>query len=79
MLPEHLVSSHFRLSSPPPEATENSKNLPKGKTKLSDYEPDILISAKTLPGNTETYYLKNATVILKNVCIVWLKLKRLPA
>ncbi|HIC4508022.1 TPA: hypothetical protein ACW41E_004664, partial [Salmonella enterica subsp. enterica serovar Schwarzengrund] len=31
MLPEHLVSSHFRLSSPPPEATENSKNLPKGK------------------------------------------------
>ncbi|MCT6965370.1 hypothetical protein M1199_13180, partial [Salmonella enterica subsp. enterica serovar Oranienburg] len=45
MLPEHLVSSHFRLSSPPPEATENSKNLPKGKTKLSDYEPDILISA----------------------------------
>lgn len=45
MLPEHLVSSHFRLSSPPPEATENSKNLPQGKTKLSDFEPDILISA----------------------------------
>ncbi|EBG5914921.1 hypothetical protein FI291_05035 [Salmonella enterica subsp. enterica] len=45
MLPEHLVSSHFRLSSPPPEATENSKNLPKGKTKLSEFEPDVLISA----------------------------------
>lgn len=78
MLPEHLVSSHFRLSSPPPEATENSKNLPQGKTKLSDFEPDILISANAA-GNTETYYLKNATVILKNVCIAWLKLKRLPA
>lgn len=77
MLPEHLVSSHFHLSSPPSEAIENSKNLPQGKTKLSDYEPDILISANSA-GNPKTYYLKNATVILKNVCIVWLKLKRLP-
>ncbi|HAU3086630.1 TPA: hypothetical protein JDC27_001648 [Salmonella enterica subsp. salamae] len=47
MLPEHLVSSHFHLSSPPSEAIENSKNLPQGKTKLSDYEPDILISANS--------------------------------
>lgn len=78
MLPEHLVSSHFRLSSPPPEATENSKNLPQGKTKLSDYEPDILICANAT-GQHRNVYLKNATVILKNVCIVWLKLKRLPA
>ena len=45
MIHEQLVSSHFRLSSPPPEATENSKNLPKGKTKLCDFEPYILISA----------------------------------
>lgn len=45
MLPEHLVSSHFHLSTPQPQTTENSKNLTQGKIKLSDYEPDILISA----------------------------------
>ncbi|KYI91070.1 hypothetical protein AIZ11_24920, partial [Salmonella enterica subsp. enterica serovar Typhimurium] len=33
------------MSSPPPSATENSKNMPKGKTKLSDYEPENLNSA----------------------------------
>ncbi|EDW4404268.1 hypothetical protein AAB50_002800 [Salmonella enterica subsp. enterica] len=48
MLPEHLVSSHFRLSSPPPEATENSKNLPKGKTKLSELQAEGDIDAQTL-------------------------------
>lgn len=45
MLPEHLVSSHFRLSSPPLKPQKTVKNLPQGKTKLSDYEPDILICA----------------------------------
>ncbi|MCR5948385.1 hypothetical protein D6T91_21555 [Salmonella enterica subsp. houtenae] len=47
MLPEHLVSSHFRLASPPPDATEKSKNLTQGKIKLRDYEPDILISVNS--------------------------------
>ncbi|WP_079774714.1 hypothetical protein [Salmonella bongori] len=44
MLPEHLVSSHFHLSTPHPEAEGNSENLTQGKITLSDYEPDILIS-----------------------------------
>ncbi|HCW0178299.1 MULTISPECIES: hypothetical protein [Citrobacter] len=47
MLPEHLVPSHFHLSSPSTntEPVDNSENLNQGKRTLSDYEPDILISA----------------------------------
>ncbi|EHC80239.1 Putative inner membrane protein [Salmonella enterica subsp. enterica serovar Montevideo str. S5-403] len=51
-----------------------------GKRQTStQHETDSPAAISVSPGNTETYYLKNATVILKNVCIVWLKLKRLPA
>lgn len=47
MLPEHLVPSHFHLSSPSTNTNpaDNSENLTQGKRTLSDFEPDILISA----------------------------------
>ena len=47
MLPEHLVPPRFHLS-PAGQAegtAENDENLTQGKTTLSDYEADILISA----------------------------------
>ena len=47
MLPEHLVPSHFHLSSPATNTNpvDNSENLTQGKRTLSDYESDILISS----------------------------------
>lgn len=45
MLPEHLVPSRFHLARTPnnTHTTENRENLTQGKSKLSDYEPDILM------------------------------------
>lgn len=47
MLPEHLVPPRFHLSpeSQAEETAENDVNFTQGKTTLSDYEADILISA----------------------------------
>ena len=47
MLPEHLVPPRFHLSAEgqAEETAENDVNFTQGKTTLSDYEADILISA----------------------------------
>ncbi|MGE9627456.1 hypothetical protein ACQP3I_29425, partial [Escherichia coli] len=53
MLPEHLVPSHFHLSSPATNTNpvDNSENLTQGKRTLSDYESDIL-SSSTVTGQS---------------------------
>ncbi|AKE61631.1 hypothetical protein PU088_003500 [Citrobacter farmeri] len=59
MLPEHLVPPRFHLSpAGQTEGTaENDDNLTKGKTTLSDYEADILISA-TATGQSKNILLE---------------------
>ncbi|EMU1129097.1 TPA: hypothetical protein ACIE98_002644 [Citrobacter koseri] len=67
MLPEHLVPTRFHLSASPGDAetVENSENLTQGKKTLSDYEPDILISA-TPTGQSKNMLLEERDRHLKD-------------
>lgn len=66
MLPEHLVPSRFHLSTSPTntDTVENSENLTQGKTTLSEFEADILISA-TATGQTRNMLFEECDRHLK--------------
>ncbi|AST78299.1 TPA: hypothetical protein I8Y00_005111 [Citrobacter farmeri] len=59
MLPEHLVPPRFHLSPvvQAEETAENDVNFTQGKTTLSDYEADILIST-TATGQSKNILLE---------------------
>ncbi|MDL4616918.1 hypothetical protein [Citrobacter amalonaticus] len=59
MLPEHLVPPRFHLSSSgqTEETAENNDSFTQGKTTLSDYEADILIST-TATGQSKNILLE---------------------
>ena len=59
MLPEHLVPPCFHLSASgqTEETVENNDNFTQGKTTLSDYEADILIST-TATGQSKNILLE---------------------
>ena len=59
MLPEHLVPPRFHLSASgqTEETVENNDNFTQGKTTLSDYEADILIST-TATGQSKNILLE---------------------
>ncbi|WFW62497.1 hypothetical protein NFJ76_03435 [Citrobacter freundii] len=66
MLPEHLVPSRFHLSTSPTntDTVENSENLTQGKTTLSEFEADILIST-TATGQTRNMLFEECDRHLK--------------